>query len=488
MAFRRGGSIGGQTMRSGRGMLDEARLFYPRQVIERVDRSPAPIGSDLMGRVLAGWRVVAAVTCVGAALAVGWSMTATPVYVATAEIFIDPRNIQALDTPGGTNTGDNNAQVSFVESQARIVVSEGVLARAVDTEKLGDDPYFNGEGSPSLVSRWVQSLGILKPKPATEAERSRAAVLALGDRVTVRRPERTFVMDVSVKANQPDKAASLANAVAQAYFDQQNAAYADMARRAATVLNSRLDDLRNRVREAETKVQAFKAAHGLVGTRSQLSSEQQLTEANAQLAQAQGRVVLAQARLDEAQRLTSTGSEATTPEAVNSPTIALLRGQQAEAKRRLDNAMEQLGPRHPTVRDAQAEVDGLQRSIAAELGRLGQAARVEFRRAQSAQAAQKLAVDRLSEQAQKTGDALLQLNQLEREVEINKNLLDTFLSRARQVGELSGTNTSDGRVISMGLPPQQRSFPPRGVTVLILGAVLGLAAGIGLAARSWAPR
>ena len=469
-------------------MLDEARLYYPRPVVESLDRPPAALGSDLMARVVAGWRTVAAVACLGGALAVGWSMTATPVYVATAEIFIDPRNIQALDAPGGTATVDNNAQVSFVESQARIVVSEGVLSRAVAAERLADDPFFNGEGSPSLPARWAQAIGILKPKSASEAERIRSAVIALEDRVTVRRPERTFVMDVSVKANQPEKAAALANAVAQAYFDQQNAAYADMARRAAAVLTGRLDDLRDRVREAETRVQAFKAAHGLVGTRSQLSSEQQLTEANAQLAQSQGRVVQAQARLDEAQRLTTSGAEATTPEAVNSPTIGLLRGQQAEAKRRLDNALEQLGPRHPTVRDAQAEVDGLQRSIAAELGRLGQAARVEFRRAQSAQAAQKLAVDRLSVEAQKTSDALLQLNQLEREVDINKNLLDTFLSRARQVGELSGTNTSDGRVISMGLPPQQRSFPPRGLTVLILGAVLGLAAGVALAARPWAPR
>jgi uncharacterized protein involved in exopolysaccharide biosynthesis len=468
-------------------MLDEARLYYPRQVVETADRPPSTSGSDLMARVIAGWRIIAAVTCLGAALAVGWSMTATPVYVATAEIFIDPRNIQALDAPGGPNQGDNNAQVSFVESQARIVVSEGVLARAVEAEKLADDPFFNGEAS-SPIAHWMQVLGLQKPKPTTEAERTRAAIIALGDRVTVRRPERTFVMDVSVKANQPEKAAALANAVAQAYFDQQNAAYADMAHRAATVLTSRLDDLRGRVREAETRVQAFKTAHGLVGTRAQLSSEQQLTDANAQLAQAQGRVVIAQARLDEAQRLTSTGAEGTTPEAVNSPTISLLRGQQAEARRRLDNALEQLGPRHPTVRDAQAEVDGLQRSIAAELGRLGQAARVEFRRAQSAQAAQKLTVDRLSEQAQKTSDALLQLNQLEREVDINKNLLDTFLSRARQVAELSGTNTSDGRVISMGLPPQQRSFPPRGLTILILGAVLGLAAGTALAARPWAPR
>ena len=469
-------------------MLDEARLYYPRQVVETADRPPSASGSDLMARVIAGWRIVAAVTCLGAALAVGWSMTATPVYVATAEIFIDPRNIQALDAPGGPNQGDNNAQVSFVESQARIVVSEGVLARAVEAEKLAEDPFFNGEGSSSPIARWIQALGLQTAKATTEAERTRAAIIALGDRVTVRRPERTFVMDVSVKANQPEKAAALANAVAQAYFDQQNAAYADMAHRAATVLTSRLDDLRIRVREAETRVQAFKAAHGLVGTRAQLSSEQQLTDANAQLAQSQGRVVLAQARLDEAQRLTSAGAEGTTPEAVNSPTISLLRGQQAEARRRLDNAMEQLGPRHPTVRDAQAEVDGLQRSIAAELGRLGQAARVEFRRAQSAQAAQKAAVDRLSEQAQKTSDALLQLNQLEREVDINKNLLDTFLSRARQVAELSGTNTSDGRVISMGLPPQQRSFPPRGLTILILGAVLGLAAGTALAARPWAPR
>ncbi len=445
-------------------------------------------GSDLAARVLRGWPVVLAAGVLGGGLAYGWSLCVTPAFVSTTEIFIDPRSIQALDTPANQAQGDNNAQVSFVESQARVVTSEGVLARVVASGDLAGDPLFNGEGAATSPSGLARRLGLLGPDPHPPADRTRAALMALADRVTVRRPERTFVMDVSVKADTADKAASLANAVAQAYFDEQTAARAEMAHRAAAALTGRLDQLRDRVQQAEGKVQAFKTEHGLVGTRAQLSSEQQLVDANAQLAQAQSRVVLAQARLGQAQSLPGAPAEGDTPEAVASPVIALLRGQQAEAKRRLDKASEQFGPRHPAVRDARAELDGLNRSVASELARIGQAARVEYRRATAAAAAQKATVDRLSVAAQQTSSALLELNQLEREVDINKNLLDTFLSRSRQINELGDLDTTDGRVISTALPPPRRAFPPRGAVVGLLGTLLGLVAGAWLAARPWTRR
>lgn len=466
-------------------MLDEPRLIDARLAGAGISRRPLPDRADLMARMVLGWRVTLVTTLLGATMASGWSVMTRPVYTATAEIFIDPRSIQALEGPANQGQGDNNAQVSFVESQTRIVTSEGVLSRVVASRKLDEDPLFDGEGGSSPLSAVARRFGVPAPAAHSAGERARSALIALADRVTVRRPERTFVMDVTVKADTADKSADLANAVAQAYFAEQAAAHADMARKASAALSGRLDDLRGRVREAESAVESFKAAHGLVGTRAQLSSEQQLVDANTQLAQAQGRLVLAQARYDETQHLSVSRMEGDTPEAVASPTVALLRGQQADAKRRLDTALEQFGPRHPAVHDAQAEVDGIRRSITSELTRIGLAARVEFRRAEAAVSAQQAAVDRLSLQAQRTSGDLLQLNQLEREVDIDKNLLDTFLSRSRQVGELGGIDATDGRVISAALPPVQRSFPPRGATVALFGALLGFAAGLGLSAKPW---
>jgi uncharacterized protein involved in exopolysaccharide biosynthesis len=310
----------------------------------------------------------------------------------------------------------------------------------------------------------------------------RTALAALADRVTVRRPERTFVLDIAVRARTADKAAQLANAVAQAYFDEQSDAHTQMARRANKSLTDRLDELRGRVRNSEERADVFRRDHGLVGTRTQLVSEQQLTDANTQLAQARSRVIAAQSRIDEIRQIGAKANQpGASPEALVSPTITLLRGQQAEAKRRLDKALGQLGPRHPEVRDARAEVEGLDRAVTAELARIAQAARVELQRATATEAAQRKVVDDLSGQATSASSAFTQLGEIEREVDVNKNLLNTFLNRARETSELEQMNTNTARLISTAQPPSSRTFPPRGSVFAMLGLFAGLALGSGIA-------
>ena len=305
--------------------------------------------------------------------------------MADAQIFVDPRSIQALDT--NPSQPDANAEVLFVESQAQIISSESVLSRVVAANRLADDPEFAGAASQG--GGLFAHFGLRSdPAPADFSLAERNALTALADRVTVRRPERTFVLDVAVRTRTAEKAARLANAVAQAYFDEQSDAHSRMARRANKSLTDRLDELRERVRNSEERAGAFRRDHGLVGTRTQLVSEQQLTDANTQLAQVRSRVIAAQSRIDEIRRAgTPDAMPGTSPEALLSPTITLLRGQQSDARRRLDKALGQLGPLHPEVRDARAEVEGLNHAITAELARIAQAARIELQRATTTEAA-----------------------------------------------------------------------------------------------------
>lgn len=412
-------------------------------------------------------------------IAYGLSLLLPQSFVANTQVFVDPRTIQALESTPGQGQADGNGEILFVESQSQIVSSQSVLSRVVASQHLDQDPEFNGAASGGPFADFaIRGTQEAAPEPDTA---TRAAVAALAERVTVRRPERTFVLDIAVRARTAEKAARLANAVAQAYFDEQSDAHVAMARRANKALTDRLDELRDRVRQAEHRAQDFRRDHGLIGTRTQLISEQQLTDATTQLAQARSRVVQARSRLDEVRHLGSSALGADSPEAVLSPTITLLRGQQADAKRRLDNAMAQFGPRHPAVHDARSEMGGIDRAIAAELQRIAQSAKVEFQRATATEAAQRAIVDQLSSEASTATAAIVQLGEYEREIDVDKNLLNTFLSRAGETSELAEVNTSNARVISTAQPPRSRSFPPRGAIFLLLGFFGGLGLGTLLA-------
>lgn len=446
----------------------------------RADDSPQAAG--LLAAVWPHWMAILVLALVCAAGAYAASRLMTPRFMATAQIFIDPRGLQVFDNELTPRQQDSNTAINFVESQARIVTSQSVLSRVVDSERLTEDPEFNGKGGASWAVAFLDRLGMARGGEESLEARERQALNSLYDRVIVRRPERTFVIEVTVRAADADKAARLANAVSHAYIDSQTAARADAARRATQSLTNRLDELRARVRSAEERAEDFRRQNGLVGTRTQLVSEQQLTDANTQLGQAQARVAEAQARHEQIQiSLRSTSQAGALPEAVMSPTIAALRGQQAEARRRLADAQTEFGPRHPTVRNGQAQVADLDRAIADELGRIAQAARADLDRARAAEATQRRTVEQLTTQASTAGQAFVQLRELQREVDVNRNLLNTFLSRSRETSELERVDTSNARIITVAQPPRDRVFPPRGVVMTAAGFILGAGLGIGLA-------
>jgi len=462
-------------------MYDDGRPERRDPPMPAPSAGPPQSSAGLVAAILRHWLSILLLALVGTGIGYATSRVMTPRFMATAQIFVDPRGIQVFDNELTPRQQDSNAAINFVESQARIVTSQSVLSRVIDSERLTDDPEFNGQGGASWAVSLLRSFGLRQASEESLQNRERHALNALYDRVIVRRPERTFVIEVTVRAADGEKAARLANAVSHAYIDSQTAARADAARRATQSLTNRLDELRSRVRTAEERAEDFRRRNGLVGTRTQLVSEQQLTDANSQLAQAQARVAEAQARSEQIQTSLRTASQAgALPEAVMSPTIAALRGQQAEARRRLADVQTEFGPRHPTVRNAQAQVSDLDRAIADELGRIAQAARADLDRSRAAELTQRRTVEQLTSLASEAGQAFVQLRELQREVDVNRNLLNAFLARSRETSELERLDTSNARIITVAQPPRDRVFPPRGVVMALAGFVFGAGLGVGL--------
>ena len=178
----------------------------------------------------------------------------------------------------------------------------------------------------------------------------------------MKRAERTYVVDVSVTSQDPDKAARIANAVAQAYLAEQTAVRSDAARQISQSLSARLNELKDRVREAEDRVETYKARNNILGASGQLVNEQQLSELNNQLGAAHARTAAAKARVDQVERLQLSRDETGAfPEAVQSQTVTALRSQYAEVMRREAEQMTSLGQRHPAVIEIQAEAVRLRR-------------------------------------------------------------------------------------------------------------------------------
>ena len=86
---------------------------------------------------------MAALICACAAVAIGKSLT--PKYSATAQLYVDPRELQLVDRELTPRTQDLSGLAMVVESQARLITSNSVLLRAIQDTHLDKDPEFGGK-------------------------------------------------------------------------------------------------------------------------------------------------------------------------------------------------------------------------------------------------------------------------------------------------------------------------------------------------------
>ena len=105
-------------------------------------------------------------------------------------------------------------------------------------------------------------------------------------------------MAISFRSLSADRAAQIANAIADAYIDDQLEAKYQAARRAGVWLQDRLRELREQASTAERAVVNFKNKNDMVDAGGRTINEQQLAELNSQLVLARAQTAEAQARVD----------------------------------------------------------------------------------------------------------------------------------------------------------------------------------------------
>jgi succinoglycan biosynthesis transport protein ExoP len=454
------------------------------QTVERdAQTSPGEILAVLWRRRL--W--IALGTLGGLIAAVAFLTLVTPRYMAVAQLLIDPNDLRVMDNAVTPSNTLNEAATAYVESQVRVLTSDTVLRKVIEQQKLDKDPEF---AAPPSAIRTALDLVLTRFGFAAQRVPQNSAVPVLQElapKIGARRQERTYVVDLTASTRDPEKSARIANAIIAAYLEDQSDARMTAAKRATDALSGRLQELKDRVRDAENRAETFKAQNNLVSASGQLVSEQQLSELTNQLTVAGAKADEAKARLDQIEMLRRGKVDAgAIAEAVQSQTVAALRAQHAEVLRRKAELTARLGERHPSIADINAQAHDLQQLIDREVARLAQAARGDHERAQATRQALLARLNGLKQEAVTTNQALVRLRELEREVEASRAVYQAYLMRSRETSEQERVNTTNVRVLSEANVPNKRAFPPRTLIVLALALAFGAAAGAGLGfARDW---
>ncbi|PKP72270.1 MAG: capsular biosynthesis protein [Alphaproteobacteria bacterium HGW-Alphaproteobacteria-5] len=436
--------------------------------------------------------VIAGITIGLTALVLVWVFQLTPLYTANAQVLLDRQKMQVVDMQAVMSGLSPDS--ATVDSEVEILRSRALAGRVVAEFDLTKDPEFNSSLQSPPVFRWLDprvwageliSLIEADPRPIDGAMLAQRELNEVIDnflaRLSITRQGMTYVIEIGFQSESQQKAAQLANAVADTYILDQLEAKFDATRQANDWLSRRLGDLRQQVVDSERAVAIYRTQHGLEETNGLTISEQQLSELNAQLILARTDLAEAQAKYDRAKEIrTSGGSIESVADVLQSGTISQLRQKQAELARELANLSAKYGPRHPEIVNAEAQRRDIQRQIGAEIGRIMGSLQNNVSVAKTRVSSLEDSLKQIRGESGVGGQALVQLRQLEREAEANRTVYESFLNRFKETSQQSDFQTPDSRVISKATPPVSPSYPRKGQTA-ILALVLSAMLGVGVA-------
>lgn len=411
----------------------------------------------------------------GATGAVGggaYAVLSKPRYTVTTDIMIDPGNLQVVEGDLFNQPGQVDGQLLTVGSKLRVLTSRSVLDRVVTNLDLVNDPEFHNS-SPSGFS--LSSLFGSKAAP-TDEEAHLAALRALSEHVSATADEKSFVASLQVSSEDTGKAIAIADDIIKSFKAELAEAEADGAAQAAAALASRLDELKATVQTAEERVQAFRRENNLsTSANGQLVSVQTMSALNAQVVDAQSRLIEAQTNY---QTLSSAGLDAIPTTGIMATSLATLRDRAASLHQQLTAQSTTLGPRHPTIVNLTGELNAAEAQIRTELDRAVAAAKSAMVEAQANLDALNTKANSLTSDVFSDNELQVHLRELERDAAAKSAVYESFLTRARQITEREQIDTTNVRVISTAVPPASRSWPPRTVVVIALGAIAGFALGM----------
>lgn len=403
-------------------------------------------------------------------------------YTAETQVLVESREQVLSDIQDIlSNLGTTN---EVLNSEAEIIGSDNLTRKVMLQLGLYEDPEFNEYlQEPSLIARTIgeikqliMNMLALSSEPPTEQEKRRAAELVFQDRLEAAIIKDTHIISIQFTSNDPEKAARITDRIAGEYMNSQLEARYETARRATEWLGGKIKELQNRVAGSERAVEDYRNAAKLLEGREGRLITQQVTDVNTQLMQATAQRAEAEVRLQQARQALQSGNLGTVAEALASPVIQQLLIQETEIERRVAELSESLGPRHPEMIAAKAQIQDLRSRINIEVNKILKRLENDAAVARAREVSLSGSAAKLEARVAESNRAAIPLNALERRAEADRVLLKSFMERTEEIAAQADKDVQapDVRIVSQASVPLEPSFPQMplvGAIAMVFGSM-----------------
>lgn len=419
----------------------------------------------------------------------------TPIYRAAATLMIEQKGAKVVSIE--QVYGLEGAGSEYLQTQFELLKSRALAERVVRQLNLTTHPEFDPRQQPKPL---IDFKGLLAnfdfhkvvpatmpgdledPEALTEAEIFDQVTRDFMDRVTIAPQGKSQLVQVQVEMADAQTAAIAANALANGFIESQLEATMEMSMTATNWMNGRLSELRAKLKDSEDRLQAFREAENLVdvdGVTTISAAELSLTgdrmiDARRERAEAESQYRQVQAmRGGGWQRL------ATIPAVLGHPLIQQFKADQAKAQAKVEELSKRYGPRHPAMKAARSDLNAAEASLKGQVEQIVAGIERNYQLALANENSLRASFNANKSQIQEISRKEFQLRELQREVDSNRALYDTFMTRLKETAATADLETANARVVDPATVPTEPVKPKKALIVAI-AALLALFAGVGL--------
>ncbi len=427
------------------------------------------------------WGIVVLMAACGL-IALLRAQSETPIYEASALMLIERQAARFVSIEEVYRANQGYDFGEYYQTQYEILRSRPLAERVVD--ELGLRAFAPRAVADTGFS-WRKLIPGASKAPTVVAEpvaptRASAVGMVQGS-VSITPVRNSQLVRIQFRNADPEFAATLANAHAQAYIEETLEGRVQMSQTASSWLNERTTGLREKLEQSERALQEFRdreriidvgGVDGLAASELNLASER-LAEARRERADKEA----AYRQVEEARRR---GALDQLPALLASPLMADLKQNAATSERNLSEMAGRYGPKHPRRVEAEAAVQAARSALQQQLELVASGIERDFEAARLRENQLSGEMGSAKGEVRALNRKQYELQALQRDVDSNRQLYEVFQNRYKETAASGGVQSANARLIEAAMPNMAPVYPNKNRSAM-LGLLIGLALGVALA-------
>ncbi|MDH5259046.1 MAG: polysaccharide biosynthesis tyrosine autokinase, partial [Gammaproteobacteria bacterium] len=403
---------------------------------------------------------------------------------ATATLLIESKEAKVVSIEEMYGLDTRNA--GYYETQFEILKSRELSEKVIKTLNLASHPEFDPAQQKSRFNfNWRSWLPVSSGEKTMLSDdvKWQSLVDVFLSRLTISPVRKTQLVNINFEAYDAELAATVANALANAYIESHLEARLEMTEVATVWLTRQMDSLKTKVNKAERRLQDFREREDLInleGVRTLSTKEMQEIISN---------LVGVRERRSQAENLYNQVSAIkgdenksfeSIPDILNHKLMQGLKASEATAERKIAEFAKRYGPKHPNMITAETELNAVRDNIKKQILSIVAGIENEYNIAVKNENSLSRAMEKTKKDIQLINRKEFQLRELEREVDTNRKLYETFFTRFQEANATSDLQTVNARIMDKAVTPRSAAKPKKKLT-LVLTFVVSLMLGVFLA-------